>query len=222
MSQYTQNSSRSYQQRSRASAPQARSRRPEPRRSPSEASAAYAEHALRRLNGISRKYSGWDVADSAAVADVKTMCYFDDLNLIYLQAYRGQTILAQWVVRVYPTGYKMEEPLPKPADFVLKSARFKVVVDRVGREHLYAGLLRSSWSVSNTRPDHEFTGTVIALPQPGQNGVIASGSHRNVLLPRDARGLAVGDRVRFVIGWDSRQHQSVAHSVVRLSGFRAA
>ena len=191
-------------------------------RSPAEGTAAYAAHALRRLNGISRKYAGYDVAGRDAVADVKTMCYFNDLRLISLQAYRGQTILAQWIVRVYPAGYKLEEPLPTPADFVLRSASFKVVVDRTGREHLYASLLRTSWSTSTTRPDHQFTGTVVALPRTGRNGVIASGVHRNALLPRDARGLAVGDHVRYIVAWDSRQRQSVAHSVVRIHVARAA
>lgn len=222
MSQYTHSRSMSFRPRSRSSAPQASPARPELRMSPSEACAAYAGHALRRLNGISRKYAGSDAATSTTVADIKTMCYFDDLKLIYLQACRGQTILAQWVIRVYPTGYKMEEPLPKPADFVLRSASFQVVVEQSGRQHLYANLLRGSWGASQTQPDHQYTGTVIALPGAGQNGVIASGNHRNVLLYRDARGLAVGDVVRFVVAWDSKQHQSVAHSVVRLAGGRAA
>ena len=54
----------------------------------------------------------------------------------------GQTILAQWVVRAFPTSYKLEEPLPQPADFVLRSAKFQVVVVRAGWEHHYACLLR--------------------------------------------------------------------------------
>ena len=222
MNQYTQSRSMSSQPHSRPPAPRASQGRPQPRASKSEATAAYAAHALRRLNGISRKYAGYDVAGPEIIADVKTMCYFNDLQLLTLQAYRGETILAQWVVRAFPTSYKLEEPLPQPADFVLRSATFKVVVERAGREHLYTGLLRASWSTSTTRPDHEFTGTVTALPQPGRNGTITSGNHRNALLPRDARGLAVGDHVRFVIAWDAKQSQSVAHSVVRLSRARAA
>jgi len=197
-------------------------KRPEPRKSPSEACAAYAGHALRRLNGISRKYAGYEAASSTTVADVKTMCYFDDLKLIYLQACRGQTVLAQWVVRVYPTGYKMEEPLPRPAEAVLRSANFQIVVEQAGRQHLYSSLLRSSWGASQARPDHQYTGTVIALPRGGQNGIIASGNHRNVLLLRDARSLAVGDVVRYIVAWDPRQRRSVAHSVVKLPGSRAA
>lgn len=222
MNQHTHSRSMSSQPRQRPPAPRTSQERPQARISKSEATAAYAGHALRRLNGISRKYAGYDVASPETIADVKTMCYFNDLQLLTLQAYRGETILAQWVVRAFPTSYKLEEPLPMPADFVLRSATFKVVVERTGREHLYAGLLQASWSTSTTRPDHEYTGTVTALPQPGRNGTITAGNHRNALLPRDARGLAVGDQVRFVVAWDPRQAQSVAHSVVRLRGARAA
>jgi hypothetical protein len=168
------------------------------------------------MNGISRKYGGYHAATPAIIADIKTMCHFDDLKLIYFQACRGKTVVAQWVVRVYPTEYKLEEPLPWPPDEVLKSATFQVVVEQTGRSHLYADLLRSSWGASQARPDREYTGKVTALPRAGQNGIIASGSHRNVLLPRDAAGLAVGDSVRYIVAWDPRQQQSVAHSVVKL------
>jgi hypothetical protein len=91
-----QNRSTGSRPRPRSSSPQANLGRPQPHTSPSEATAAYAGHALRRLNGISRTYAGYDVASPDVIADIKTMCYFNDLQLISFQAYRGQTILAQW------------------------------------------------------------------------------------------------------------------------------
>ena len=99
------------------------------------------------------------------------MCYFNDLQIVALQAYRGQTILAQWIVRVYPTAYKLEEPLPKPADFVLRSARFQVVVER----GTGSTSTRASCAARGTHPRRGLTTSSPApsLLFPGQ-GITAS------------------------------------------------
>lgn len=185
------------------------------RRPKGDAAAAYAAHALRRLNGISRHFAGYDVADANATADIQAMCQFNDLRNITLQAYIRDTALAEWVVRVYDDHYTLQEPVPTPSEFVLRSARFQVVVSRMGREKLYAHLLKAAWSDSRTHSDHQYTGTVLTLPQAGRPGVIISENHRNVLLSRDARHLKVGERVRFSLAWDSAKNQKVAHSIVK-------
>ena len=90
------------------------------RRPKGDAAAAYAAHALRRLNGISRHFAGYDVADANATADIQAMCQFNDLRNITLQAYIRDTALAEWVVRVYDDHYTLQEPVPTPSEFVLR------------------------------------------------------------------------------------------------------
>ena len=186
-----------------------------PRRSTGDAAAAYATHALRRLNGISRHFSGTIVANADIVADIRVMCQFDDLRNITLQAFLRETALAEWVVRLYDDHYTLQEPVPTPSEFVLRSAKFQVVVNRMGREKLYAHLLKTAWTDSRTRSDHQYTGTVLTLPQAGRPGIIISGRHRNTLLSRDAWNLKVGEQVRFSLAWDAAKDQKIAHSVVR-------
>jgi hypothetical protein len=179
--------------------------------------AGHAAHALRRLNGISKRFSGTTFSNTDIVADIQVMCEYNDLRNITLRAYVRDTIVAEWIVHVYDNHYTLQEPMPMPSGFILGSASFKVVVSRTGQEKLYAHLLKGSWIDSHTEAHHQYTGTVLTLPRRGRPGIIISGKHRMVLLSRYARNLKVGERVRFSTSWDTAKKQKVAHSILRVA-----
>ncbi|MFD8492281.1 hypothetical protein [Amycolatopsis sp. NPDC059657] len=145
------------------------------------------------------------------IADLVTMAHFNDLKSFSIDAFKGNTTLATWFVRITDSGYDPHRPVPMPSDFVLRTLDYGLVTSRMGREHLYK--LKCKWSTHGRVDDHLFTGTVQSLPNGSRDGLIVSGRHSVVLQSRDSAGLRVGDRVRYTVGRDARDHAKVAHSV---------
>jgi hypothetical protein len=122
-----------------------------PRRDPGEAAAHQVLRAARWLNDHMRAYAGRAPITTDMVADLVVMARHGDLVQIAVDGYQNGSTVATWLVRVTEAGFHPQDPAAKPADAVLRGLRYRVVPNRMGREHLYRHLLRCSWTAPVSR-----------------------------------------------------------------------
>jgi hypothetical protein len=164
-----------------------------------------AFYAGRAVSHLQRVAAGYDREPPRVMDDLRhdvaLAARLNALRVISLEVLRRGEVFAAWTAYVTDRCFQVFGPVPFPSEGALCAGRYTLALYLRGEcdPGAFRSLCRLEWSAGATELTHRLTGVVDRLPRAGRPGRV-TGTHPNVLLPREAEGLRVGDRVEFTAG----------------------